>query len=76
MSAKPASETVRSPEWIGAAVAMIGAMAFVYFKLFLYCVDQWANKPEYSHGFLVPGFAAYLAWRWRAWIQLAPRPTP
>src|SRR5437870_1559968 len=41
-------------------------MTFLYAKLFKYSFDQWL-KPDYSHGFLVPIFSAYLAWYWRAW---------
>jgi len=63
---KPASETVRSPGWIAAAVAIVGGLGFVYFPLLSYSFEQWL-KPDYSHGFLVPAFAVYLAWKWKAW---------
>jgi exosortase len=67
--AKPAPEIIRSPGWIAALVAVLAALTFLYVPLFSYSYKQWL-KPEYSHGFLVPLFAAYLAWRWRA---AAPR---
>jgi exosortase len=38
----------------------------VYLPLFRDSVEQWL-KPDYSHGFLVPLFALYLAWQWKAW---------
>lgn len=66
MSASPAAATVRSPWWIGSAAAIAGVLGFVYFPLFRYSFEQWL-QPEYSHGFLVPLFAVYLAWHWRAW---------
>lgn len=65
MSATPASQTVRSPGWIAAAVVTLGALIFLYSKILWECVQQWAEKPEYSHGFFVLPFAIYLAWRWR-----------
>ncbi|AMV23583.1 Transmembrane exosortase [Gemmata sp. SH-PL17] len=61
-----AAEVVRTPGWIAALVALVGVLVFVYAALFRYCYGEWL-KPDYSHGFLVPFFAAYLAWRWRAW---------
>jgi exosortase len=65
----PAPEAVRSPAWIAALVALVGVLAFAYAPLMQYCFGQWL-KPDYSHGFLVPLFSAYLAYSWREW---APR---
>jgi exosortase len=64
--AKPVSETIRSPGWIAALVAIVGVLGFVYIPLLSYCFNEWL-KPDYSHGFLVPLFSIYLAWMWRAW---------
>jgi exosortase len=61
-----AAETVRSPAWIATLVALGAAVAFAYAGLFAYSFTQWL-KPDYSHGFLVPLFAVYLAWHWREW---------
>ncbi len=66
MTAKPAAETIRSPGWIAALVAIVGVLGFVYFPLMRYSFEQWL-KPDYSHGFLVPAFSIYLAWMWRVW---------
>lgn len=62
----PAAATVRSPAWVAAVAATLGVVGFVYLPLLTYSFQQWL-KPDYSHGFLVPLFAAYLAWRWKAW---------
>lgn len=62
----PAAETVRSPGWIAAMLALVAVLTFLYAALFRYSFTQWL-KPDYSHGFLVPFFSAYLAWHWRAW---------
>jgi exosortase len=64
--AKPAAEIVRSSGWIVALVAVLGAVAFIYAPLFVYSYKEWL-KPDYSHGFLVPLFAGYLAWHWRSY---------
>jgi exosortase len=64
---KPAAETIRSPGWIAAAVALVGAAGFMSAQCLAKTVELWVKKPEYSHGFLVPLFSIYLAWRWRAW---------
>ena len=62
MNHKPAREVVRSTEWRVALLAIVGALGFVYYPLLAYSAKQWL-KPDYSHGFLVPLFSAYLAWR-------------
>ena len=38
-------------------------IAFAYAKLFAYSYHEWL-KPDYSHGFLVPFFSAYLLYHW------------
>ena len=65
MSAVPASQTIRTRGWIAAAKALLGAVAFLYFPILRYCVQQWSDNPDYSYGFLVPLFSGYLAWRFR-----------
>lgn len=64
MTAKSSADTIRSPGWIAAAVAVAGVLGFVYFPTMRYSFREWL-KPDYSHGFLVPLFAVYLAWTWR-----------
>lgn len=66
MTAKPASETIRSPGWLSALVAILAGLGFLYFPLFQYSFGEWL-KPDYSHGFLVPLFSIYLAWKWKDW---------
>lgn len=61
--AKPAYETVRSSQWIAAAVTLLAALIFAYAKLFGVAFQAWL-KPDYSHGFLVPIFSGYLIYRW------------
>jgi exosortase len=44
---------------------LVAALALRYAKFLSECLDWWL-KPDYSHGFLVPVFAVFLAWHWRA----------
>ncbi len=66
---KPTHETVRSQNWIVAAVVLVTALLFMYLDSFQTAFKSWL-KPEYSHGFLVPFFSAYLIYR--TWHE-APR---
>jgi exosortase len=50
-------------------LALVGVLTFAYAGLFRYSFAKWLN-PEYSHGFLVPFFAAYLAYFWREWAPV------
>jgi exosortase len=59
--------TGRSPGWVVALLALLGVLTFAYAGLLQYSFRHWL-RPDYSHGFLVPAFAAYLAWHWRAWM--------
>jgi exosortase len=61
---------------------MIGAGAWVLAAALLYAgvvvklVHQWGADPTYSHGFLVPPIALFLAWQERdRWRAATPRPS-
>ncbi len=48
----------------------------LYFPVLRVLVRQWWDDPNYSHGFLVPVFCAYVLWeRRRELSELAPKPT-
>jgi exosortase len=49
---------------VAALAVILGFLAFAYTPLVGYTVGKWL-EPDYSHGFLVPLFAGYLAWKWR-----------
>lgn len=50
------------PSWLLlAAVAAVVGWAFL--PTFEFMADKWVTDPQYSHGFLVPLFSAYLLWR-------------
>ena len=66
---KTAYETVRSRSWRRMASVLVSCLVVAYAKLFVVSFHKWLN-PDYSHGFLVPIFAAYLVYR--SWPD-APR---
>ncbi len=46
---------------IGGVVAIVAVLALVYAHAFRILVRIW-EQPDYSHGYLVPAFAAFLLW--------------
>ena len=56
--------------------ALIGALTLaVYYRVLAKLVTDWWQIPDFSHGFLVPFFAAYLVWAKRKTLlntRLAP----
>jgi exosortase len=59
------------------SVLIGGLVAAVYFSVLAKLVNDWWQIPDYSHGFLVPIFAAYLVWAKRKVLleaQIAPNP--
>ena len=55
----------------GALLAVI--LAVTYRGILADLVQQWWDDENYSHGFLVPVFSAYLVWERRAELAAAPR---
>ena len=61
-----ASFTTMSTTECACAISMLsGLILILYGRLLLSMAEQWWNDPDYSHGFLVPVFAAYILWRER-----------
>jgi exosortase len=54
---------------------LLGMVAIVYSQVVAKLVMDWWRIPDFSHGFLVVPFAAYLAWRKRAELRQTP-PSP
>ena len=50
--------------WGGLLIAVLVAAA--YLRVLAKLVNDWWEFPDFSHGFLVPPFAAYVLWRKRA----------
>ena len=58
-------------------VLLLGlVVALLYFPVLRGLVQQWWDDANYSHGFLVPVFCAYVLWeRRRELSEVAPRPS-
>ena len=55
------------------AVALVlGALALLYRDVVTGMVHAWASDDRYSHGFLIPAIAAYIAWERRHRFFAAP----
>ncbi|WP_243452112.1 exosortase A [Desulfovibrio subterraneus] len=48
------------------------AMVFMYFGIVGGMVDDWINDENYSHGFMIPGIAAFFLWRSRNELAACP----
>src|SRR4051794_17760192 len=55
-----------------AAVALLWA----FWPTFTALADRWGTESRYSHGYLVPLFAAYLLWARRGLCPAAPAGAP
>ena len=62
------------PTWKG--VLLVGLCAWAYLPTFRELSAKWLNDPQYSHGLLVPLFAALLLWRAKDALPVDPRPWP
>jgi exosortase len=55
-------------------VLAFAVIAWAYWPSLVEVVERWSTDPQYSHGFLVPLFSAYLLWsRREALGELSPR---
>lgn len=58
--------------WIAAtAVGLIGALAWSSWPALSSMAARWSSDPRYTHGYLVPLFAAWLLWSRRGRLELA-----
>lgn len=58
------------------AALVLGVVVWAYWTTFVATVERWVSDPQYSHGFLVPLFAAYLLWSRRERLaegEITPR---
>jgi exosortase len=52
------------PMW--QVISLGGLLLWLYYPTLAHLVGQWWNDPNFSHGFFVPLFAAYVIWQERA----------
>src|SRR5262245_41109243 len=43
-------------------VLLVGALMWAYWSSLTVIANRWAHDPQYSHGYIVPLFAAFLLW--------------
>jgi exosortase len=53
-----------------ASIAVL--LVLLYYRVVVKLVYDWSTLPDYSHGFLVPFFAAFLIWDKRKVLQATP----
>jgi len=66
---------ISSTSW--AAGGLLAALLLaLYLRIGIKLVDDWIKFPDYSHGLLIPFFAAFLIWDQRAvLLAMPPKPT-
>lgn len=63
------------PSWWKAAV-IAALLLWLYMPTFAHLAGQWWNDPNYSHGFFVPLFSAFVIWQTRTSLNtLSRRPS-
>ncbi len=48
-------------------------VAAIYLRVVVKLVHDWYTNPDFSHGFVIPVFVAYLLWEQRERIELIPQ---
>ena len=70
----PATDLAR-PSWWKAAI-IVALLLWLYMPTLAHLVGQWWNDPNFSHGFFVPLFSAFVIWQERNRLRtLSPRPS-
>jgi len=70
----PALAPARPSWW--KAVVIAGVLLWLYMPTLAHLVSQWWNDPNYSHGFFVPLFSAFVIWQERNKLSgLNPQPS-
>jgi exosortase len=55
--------TSNTPFPVLTLAALAGLLGWAYFPTLEFLIGKWAGDPQYSHGFLVPVFSAFLLYR-------------
>jgi exosortase len=70
----PASDPVLPPAWQTALIAAL--LLWLYYPTLIHLVGQWWTDPNFSHGFFVPLFSAFVVWQERSRLaRLSPQPS-
>src|SRR6202000_1936564 len=58
-------------QWLP-AIVVVGLLVAIYWGVIGKLVYDWYTQPDFSHGFLVPPFSAYLVWTKRETLRKTP----
>jgi len=70
---QPAAASRRYPVGVIAHIIIAGLLVLLLSHVAGWLVRSWLVNPYYTHGFLIPPFAAFLAWRQWRHVASAPR---
>lgn len=59
----PSPSVSTLPRWIWPGLALALLLVYLYLGILHHLVYQWWTDPNYSHGFLVPLFSAFILWK-------------
>ncbi|MGC2401405.1 MAG: exosortase, partial [Acidobacteriaceae bacterium] len=66
----------RGPAIFWRAAILAALLFWIYSLTLIHLVGQWWTDPNFSHGFFVPVFSAFVIWQERArFAALSPRPS-
>lgn len=60
------------PAWAPGAAAIAVLLITLYTRIAIKLVRDWYELPDFSHGFLIPFFVAYLVWAHREDLRRTP----
>jgi exosortase len=74
LTVRAPAEAARPPWWQTGVI--IGLLLWLYTPILTHLVRQWWTDPNFSHGFFVPLFSAFVIWQERSRLtNLSPRPS-
>src|SRR5260370_2076745 len=66
----------RDGSWMVWSIVLVGLVVLLYASVLKALIGDWWSDPDYGHGFLVPLFAGYVAWRSREqWLKGEVKPS-
>src|SRR6185312_13426201 len=65
--------SAQNASFAGRSLLLGSLLVLLYYQILAKLVSDWWNLPDFSHGFLVPVFAAYLVWTKRKILVATPR---
>jgi exosortase len=66
-------QMVRNPVFWFQVASVAILIGFLYYDILGRLVADWWNDPNFSHGFLVPAFSAFVFWQNRKHLAVLPR---